>query len=462
MEEIEQLTTKDIILNKITQHPLQTVKECFKTGSVNDLNIFLSFLPKLFRYLRIPEVMHNSLPSLRKPTAVVNVNRSQYNLGPGASLISRLYYNEEQLKSRDIKQLFDSFISSMNYELQTEVESVLINRREFKLPREELSYMDKRRKRIFYVMMALDKLIRRKEQFRVRGSNYEHLIDQIIQPQNDYLRGMPITYSVLYCSLINSLDIDLEAYGIPFPKHFLSRIIVKNYANADDSMLQLEQNEFSGPTVDSLEPSNFTWHDASKYKEAMNIHSLTGSWICCTDTGFSEFQITYNKEKMRLEANLVNNLHDSDDTKHHWYLEMKKMSNIVTVGDVYSGVLIQENKHPQEESRKDTNSDVNVTSGNESIPPATTNTFSKMKDCTIEIFTLPSAVLGSPRKGTPSIRGPYYEIQIRFRSDDQVTMEPDQIHHYCRTIDLDWCLLDISDQGIVPITPMHYITSLQK
>lgn len=468
LQEIEQMTCKDTILNKIPQQPLQTVKECFRKGTNEDMTIFLSFLPKLFRYLRIPEVMNNALPPIRKPTAIVNITKSQYNLGPGAKLISNLNYNEKQLENRDIKYLFDTFLSSMNEELQAEVQKLLSSRRDLNLPKEELSYMDKRRKRIFYVLMALDKLIRRKEFDRIRGNRYEHFIDQIIQPQSDYLRGMPITYSVLYCSLVNSLDIDLEAYGVPFPKHFLSRIVVKNYANADDHMLTLEQQDDTVSPFHSQGGSAFTWRELRKSgPQQVSVQTLTGSWVCCTDSGFSEFQFVYDKENMCLKGSMVlsgDSMHDGEDTRHHWYVNLNhnllpnqtNPTTMLSTGQMYHGWIVIENNHHNSNSSNDINNDSNgEVAEKASAEP-------EMKECTIEIVSLSSEVLGSPRKGIPTIRGPYLEVQIKYRGDEQHSLEADQVKYYCRSIDLDWCLLDISDQGIVPITPLNYIASLER
>lgn len=495
--ELVQLSTGTNLTPKLTKfNPQAALKQCFREGVSADVDILLGMLPRLLRYLRASRLLttHDSSHYQGRNKAA-NIIKSHYNTASGALLVSRLFYTEQELQSRHLQLLFDSFLRKTAAELQKELDFVLIQRRNSRfisLPYPE-SLQERRRQRVFSVLVALDRLIKKKEQQRVRGQEYEHLVDQIFLPDSRYLRGMPITYSVLYCSLLNALDgTQLMAFGIAFPKHFLSRLAVQQPVSVLPAMTSAQL--LSSIKGDGEGGSFFINSETSKVAVPTIVAtSLTGSWVCVTDRNFFEVSLSVDTTRGLLLASLVSlsvgrveetpqkllwsipltpqpskpsNFHDMESKAAKskrgkgQQQQFRQQQLELQIGRDYSGILCQE---------------VDVTPPNDNNSTSTVaQTEIVETPCTLRIMQPSAAAMNALRSSSLPIQGDGLELQIRFRSSVDLSPASEQdnnnsnaamqdfSNNYCRLSDLDNCLIDFSDGGVVPITPATYLTSLRR
>jgi len=303
------------LLKRLPKNPKVQLRNAFRDGSEEDMQIFFSILPSLFRYTRAARLIERHLVSPARAAASISVAspltssnatnkgtaedlavglgagsgnaKLNSSLESGAVLISKLYYNAAELKLRDVDEVVRGGIQEQSRALRTELTLRLAEKARWEMgyfkqlgethsPNtaevatstpaavEETNFPPthihnangntnirnssssssssavttasgsvqnslhyRRRLLIIQVINALNAVILEREGIRDIGEEYEHLIDQLVEPERTYYRGMPITYASLYGAIINQSNLCIEAVGIPFPRNFLSRIVVR-------------------------------------------------------------------------------------------------------------------------------------------------------------------------------------------------------------------------------------------
>lgn len=455
------------LVPKFSKNPRQTLRKCFKEGQPNDLDVLMSVLPRLLRYIRAAKLIvqcNNIFPeqsrsSFYRRKTIDNILNSPYNMTAGALLVSKMFYNEAELHARDVDTIYRDWLEATTDELKTELELVIEDRRNMTRLLKEIypdlkffrgGLIEKRRKRVFPVLVALDNLIRRKENERLRdrSNDYEHLVDQVIHPDTVYDRAMPITYSVIYCALVNALEVELHAFGIGFPKNFLSRILVKNTSNATNNLLQAEK-DYALARGGSIKGK-------MSNVEKVNVFTLPGNWVVSAESRFFEVVLRYDHNNHMLEAMMVFS-HASLPVKL-WQLDLSTLEspnhvncNVEYEGTIYRKGLEEKEPVPLPCSIKFTVPNVNVI-----------NSLSKSKVPYTGSFLEIIVKFKAPIDLAAELGGLHVEeLQGRdLRSNSQQLME--WTNFYCRMEDLDCCLLEMSDKGVALITPTEYIASLKR
>lgn len=432
---------------KLRKNPRIAIKTAFREGNSGDLDLFFTFLPRLIRYFRAAKVLaEEKSMSKKKDFFLDDITKSEFNMAPGALMISKLFYTEKMLKSRNVDHIFEQGLKDLQQQFQIELDKVI---EEHKFNRAaadgnfRISLSEKRRRRIFTVIKALDRLIQQQEENREEGEDFENLIDQVIQPVEPYFRAAPIVHSVIYCTLINSLGMDLEAFGVLNPKYFLTRIAVKNNSNIHTNLLPFAEPELMNEDGTPITTKKSNRISFTGVKE-VNVLTIPGYWVCVKDDSFDEVQINYDYEQRKLIASYTASNAPTDETrKNLWELSLdSKDKHLIKIGHEYEGIAYPE-----------------TAEGNAFVPAS------------IKFSAISPQVIESNRISSPT-SAPYIEMQVRYKdrvqivkeSDDEVVIEEEVSfsENYCRTTDLDWALLRISEDGVIPVTPLSYMSNLKK
>jgi hypothetical protein len=584
-DSLKRLSRGQNILRRLANNPRHEMKKAFREGTAEDINVFISVLPTIFRYSRtakqIEKQFHRHVEGKALTSSALPA-KDDPDMMSGAMLISKLHYNENELKTRDVESIIKNGIDNTAAALKYELERTLLDQRKRKKEakknseKKDLTLFEKRSSSILLVINALNATIQKFEASRIKDADrdYEQLVDQILQPDEDYSRAMPITYSVLYCSVVNALpNLHVEAVGIPFPRNFLSRIVVKSPPKNFLSSGAVEPGKFGLSSrkgrvdkKDQIVPSE------------MNIFHLLGNWVGFYSEGMQEVKIGFDPLTRQLVARKIDGDRCVPAGEVTWCLDLSricKTSNMLEVGRPYE--VSAQVAHPGYKSPQFVlytltlqvlpasifqpavpttaalsaapyveiqltpvlNSDVGFTVPTEAVLPESeaNSTSANMRAST---DTAGNAHL---RRGTTVVRThtgssshPSLSTHSGDRSADKAasptdtsvqgsaghqegvtssafvettltgmktaqssspqpeeltpnamhtpsteagtetsntafpegTPEPQQALHpfeslsFCRTVDLDRCLLDISDQGVVPLTPFTYLAIMRK
>lgn len=300
------------IVNNLANNPYIELERAFREGTEEDVQILFTVLPSLLRFSRAATLIEKHFKTLAS---------SKYNRGKspstiddpsmlsGALLVSKLYYTEKELLKRSIDSITKDGIKELRALLKCELEIELLERQNIKkalsksisVPKGTVNQKD--RSQILALINALDRAIM---QFEARreydpAASVVHLIDQVLQPEGVYSRATPITYSILYATVINAIanlgDHNLLAVGINFPQRFLTRIVVKN------SLQNRLPHRNQIPAVNSEEfiksgPVRFSRRkDLQNVPKDINFMDLLGDWIGFYNDGMQEVRIRYRKDK---------------------------------------------------------------------------------------------------------------------------------------------------------------------
>jgi hypothetical protein len=364
-----------------------------------------------------------------------NVLETIHNIGKGALLVSKLHYTEKALKERDVDKIFWDAVKSMAISLKSEINR-LINEEGplFEGQLQNQSLEENKRTRIFTVILALDRLIKKREEKRIQGNGYVHLVDQVLEPHtNHYLRATPIVYSSIYCTLVNYLDLEVEAYGVSNPKHFLSRMSIRNTSNGNQD-IQSPIAKLMEANISKSKGGRITF---SSTKE-IHVTYVPGPWMRIHNDNFSSSILKFDRNSSTLSAYSENRI--------IWQLQIignSRPTNFIKVGQDYIGEYFHS------------------VDGVETMVP-----------CTIKFYSLSTDMVSFIR-GINSFDQPYVEIEVCYKESlptNHVVNEGsanivETIEHTersCRMSDLDWCLLDFSDKGVTPITPIDYLDNLKR
>lgn len=351
---ILQLSNGAQVLKRLPHNPKLELKQAFLSGNTDDINVFFSLLPCLFRYSRAAKLIEGQTKLSyddKVHTDWASDLDDDPNMLVGALLISKLFYNEPQLKERNVDEIVQRGVDEYATAFKRELEQILsigkkaMNNENAKMGnanRNRMSLLDKRRSQILPVIKALNAVIANMELRRLKGDDayFEQLVDQVLQPDHIYNRGMPITYSVLYSAVLNSIDqLSVECVGIPFPRNFLSRIVVKDsyrygrssvaYDNFTVPAAQVEQRFSKGGRRDlTIMP----------VQAEVNFFHLLGNWVGFYSEGMQEVRLSFNKETQVLEARKLDGDQCVPSGEVTWRLDLSricKKSNMLKVDTPY-------------------------------------------------------------------------------------------------------------------------------
>ena len=364
------------IMKKFPNNPRFELKRTFREGSSEDINAFFSLLPTIFRYSRAAKLIDQQFKSksINKNNSLRKFNsQDDPNMLSGALLISKLYYNGSELKNRNIDEIVKNGINDISKLLKRELEKILLDRKIIEMKATEklktemkndnnMTLQDRRRSKILPIINALNITIQKVESRRLKDEllDHEYFIDQIIQPYNTIYhstRAMPIIYSILYCSILNTLQqqqhISIEAIGIPFPRNFLSRIVVKG--SQRNSTVEaplydkfglpiLKHTHTETPTTTSSSSNTGTGNNKRFIKNPQNIPTevnffhLAGQWIGFYTEGMQEIKIMIDHSKHLLIAYKIDGDKYVPTGEIAWQIDIKdicKNSNMLKIGVGY-------------------------------------------------------------------------------------------------------------------------------
>lgn len=353
-DSILQLSHGTNVLKRFANNPKHVLKQAFREGKIEDINVFFSLLPCVFRYSRAAKLIEGqfklSVDGKERKERIMDATDDP-NMLSGALLISKLYYNEKQLKERRVDEIVQKGIDEWAAAFKVELEQLLLakqkvdteNAKMGNANRNRMSLLDKRRSQILPVINALNALILKQEARRLKSNDteYEQLVDQILQPDSVYSRGMPITYSVVYSAVLNSIQqLNVECVGIPFPRNFLSRIVVKDAYRYGKSSVAYDNFTLSSDQVEK----RFTKgarkeHTAFPLQSEVNFFHLLGNWVGFYNEGMQEVRLSFNKETQVLEARKLDGDQFVPSGEITWRLDLGricKKSNLLKVDTPYN------------------------------------------------------------------------------------------------------------------------------
>ena len=438
---ILQLSEGKKLLHRLKKNPTKALGAAFRTGTIEDIDRLISMLPKLNRYFRACRLLDQFAKSVQ-PYSYGNLLQTEYDIGKGAILISKLQNTDMHLKLRDVEKQFDLALKSMVLDLKIEIKNVIQEEGDLYENCDNITvdhnWEEMQRSRVFAIVIALDRLIKKREQKRLRSleNRYVHFVDQVLEEGSiDYLRATPIVYSTIYCTLINYLGIEVEAFGVSNPKHFLSRLALKVLKNTHE--------EKPLPFVKFVEGRIPPYRGRISFAHVkdMSIGSFSGFWMRISDGTFSSCKVIFDRSTSTLRV-----FSGGSSRRLIWQLEVtdnSQRANQIKIGVDYFGEYFQ-----------------NV------------DGFEKMIPCTIKFSALSPDLFGSCRESSFQANGIYLEIEVSYKdsmslrksegSATNIVESVEFIERYCRMSDVDLCLFDFSDQGVTPITPVNYLEYLKK
>jgi len=294
------------ILKNFANDPHRELERAFREGSEEDVQVLFSILPGLLRYSRAAKLIEQHLYEARtsKGNSKKGPRRAEdTDMLSGAMLISKLHYNEKELQRRQLETLVKEGVEELSTILKTELEKALLERQKLQKALDKASFpkrtmLEKRRAQILPLLHALSATIQRLEARRSKDFTGPkvHLIDQLLAPEGAYSHALPITYSVLYSTVINSLaQLHQQAVGIPFPQYFLSRIVVKDAHHANTN-INVEEFVKSGPAQFNRRK------DLQNVPKQVSFMELLGNWVGFYTSGMQEVRLNYDKATRTLEA----------------------------------------------------------------------------------------------------------------------------------------------------------------
>lgn len=551
------------IVNNLSSNPYFELERAFREGNEQDVQILFSVLPSLLRFSRAATLIEKHFESLK----VLKCNRGKSysalddpNMLSGALLVSKLYYNEQELLRRSIYSIIKDGMKELRTSLKQALEKELLDRHNLKkalqmddaFPKGMIN--EKERSQILALINALHTAIIKQEARREKDHSAAivHLVDQILQPDEVYCRATPITYSVLYSTVINAItnlgNHNLQAVGINFPQRFLTRIVVRNSQHG-----QFDRNK--NQTVNSEEfiksgPARFSRRrDLQNVPKEINFMDLLGDWVGFYNDGMQEVRIRYRKDKDQnlrvLEAVKIDNDQYLPAGEVAWSIDLNqvcKKSKLLAMNTPYHvNVQIAEPGHTDAQfvpykltivvlpaSIFQPASDVALAHllaeqvrdveapyfELQLVPVESERVEEGFTDYSVPSDTITNStalsmrsINGGPRRASTfapttiarTYNGSNNHPSLRTAPHDRPNSEEDQAspqytagprltqRHkavlrsssagrnteatiefggglalesltFCRTVDLDRCLLDISDRGVTPLTPTTYLT----
>lgn len=340
------------ISTKLSSNPRFELERAFREGVEADVHILFSILPGLLRYSRAAKLIEQHFQEMRQQKKKKDKNPSYIDdprLLPGAMLISKLYYNEKELVQRALEPSVRKGIEDLAKAFRTELEWQFKERSkvEKSMNQESTSKattVDKRRSQIFALIKALEATIQQQEARRLKDTSDDAqpqlLLDQILQPDDIYSYPSPLTYAVLYCSVINSLpNLNIEAQGIYFLQRMLTRLVVKTPAKNLHRAGLIDAEEFV-----KIGPAQFNRRkDLTNVPREVNFVELLGNWIGFYGEGMKEVQLSYYKDKRLLQARRMDGDQYLPFGEVAWRMDLSdlcKKSNFLAMNTPYD-VLVQ-------------------------------------------------------------------------------------------------------------------------
>lgn len=438
------------LYQKLQKNPRLALKTAFREGKASDIDVLLSFLPKIFQYSRAMRLLNESLEENSYDKK--STRYTPYNMIPGAFLIYKLYHTERQLQSRSLQEMYNRWMIRMTSNLKYRLNQWTQSRQEedgiMNLPLKE-----RRRRSIYYLILALDELIREIEEAQFNGEGEEQLVDQVFLPFSDCGRDLRITYSVVYSALINRLEQqEFEAFGVPFPKHFLTRLVTRQVDHHHNGTSPFPRSSSESDLLVKPKASRL------RLQESVAAGEITGKWLCTTEDGFSEICLEYHQATNTLQAVRVDVKNGKvQPDKVVWSLVLPHLDGRLRFDHEYFGMV-----HGRQRSYS--SSTTILEEEPEFLPTV----------CSIWFKGHSPKLFGPKQFGSPPSPKVHVEMYLSYREmkdpkesveskgNKKTSKQDDFDAYYCSIDELDWCLMGISDEGVMIIPALQYTNALER
>lgn len=385
--------------------PQNALRVAFKEGVHADLDVLHSFLPQLLRYTRASRLIHQQ-----------QLTKAPHRLMKGAMLVSKLYYGEKALKEADLDRLHASWLA------------ILRGMLEHPAGAEGSGGLSDRwgQHTIFNLMEALDKILRDGRGFSFQDRPEPRLALMVHWVLSNRAKAFSSAtseiFAALFTDLINGLGLGVRAYAVDYLTDFRLRLIVPVKPRPTESILRDAADDSSHAARVYVHPVPST----------VSVQELVDTWMCCTPRGFFQVHLRYDTPDT---PDTPDNSTDSADHRHgHKQLQAIRM-HADGSEEMLWFLPIQ----------------------SETLLLSVTHTIDLEAKYDVRFSGLPAQFFGSKAFGKAPRSGPHYEIEVTHHEGEQR-----ERHYYCRVSEVDWCLWDISDYGVMPITSMKMRSSLKE
>lgn len=447
--------SNDIFVTLSGRSPQSAVKMAFKTGKQADINVLLSCLPPLLRFSRAIRVINEAVDAVYEQKST---RYSPFELIPGALLISRLRLTERELKEQDLSKLHSVWASRLVRKVRKEFEKIKAVRAG--IPHADpLTSLELKKLNIFYLTLAIHNVIVRKNSHvSIDNHHYEYFLDRFMAIDG-FGRADSALYSAAFSTLIHSLDSELVAYGVPFPRTLLLRIVptqepIKHRQSpATNKLSTLESIARSrNQRIRNLRRKLFT-----SPADFVPADRLIGNWLCSSaHSAGIEVAFKYDAANNQLQAFCC--YPDGQPSELFWSIKVDDDEGLVQMDRPYLAEIHKNAMHY--------NDAVEMT------PP---------KVASVMFRGLSHEMFGSKHFGTFPVESLHFEVYMSWMADVEVEVprkaspEPQSLAvpqkvrttreracYFCRTTEMDWCLQEISHEGVFTIPALMYIDILTK
>ena len=390
---------------------LHALRYCFKYGSMDNIEVTVSLLPRLNRYFKAATVIQRYMDN----------NDNKDTMLAGAMLVSQLYHNSkvnENEMLREVNDGIDSIVFKTIQELEMNklssnlLEVVIDDIQNHHIVLQDEKYdINGHYYRIVDILKALNKVLDERESNRIKGNSNRiiHLVDQIFHDKNvRYKDAMPMVYAVISSEVLSRLYVDI--LGAAIQSIFLAKICENGEVGDADRSISVANNK-------------------------VNAKDIVGSWVSVYPTGLQEVTIDF------IQNNIVATKVD---------------------GDVYipANATTWKFKIPDDiiECNVDYPGELQVAKENFSKP--------KMKRCKIRFLKIESSKNGTKSHHYEIIMNPMFEVgaeEVASIDEDNEELIPQRndtqqwdptlnYMYFFKTNDLTNVFFDFNERGAVPMS----------
>jgi hypothetical protein len=202
-----------LLLTKSEGNSLESLRNAFRNGAKDDIQICIDIIPNLLRYLRAAKILHDDdLFKIPRKLLPLGSPRSPYSLSSASLLSSKLFCYERDMKDINFDRMHRAYLDGCMVHVRRSINQTMLDRRrEAMTIGVNVSTEELRRMRVYYMLLSLDRL------FWLWDINQIDEIDRIfpafakfrMEPQHRYIGDLSF-----YTSIVNNMtEYELEAYG---------------------------------------------------------------------------------------------------------------------------------------------------------------------------------------------------------------------------------------------------------
>lgn len=278
--------------DRLSKNTSAALKEAFRVGTSEDLDIYVSLLEKINRYTRATRLLQT----------VMKKSPSSLDLVSSSTLLHNLHTSSP--KSNDNKHQFHEKIIS-------QIDNNLFKEKDF--------YIISEKKRLIALLEGIDQAIQKIEQlYRPKGTKTAIFLNEIYDLNNPLHDCWDITYLKLFSAIFDELN---KRYNFTIETRIItndnfyaliafikgSKPHVHNKSNAEHSKLR---------KMDRASATKF------------NPNHLEKDWVCVTDGSINHYiSLKYDKKSHSLIAR------NYESNKKEWIMNIPQHANTITFND---------------------------------------------------------------------------------------------------------------------------------